>query len=380
MFASQRHLFSIPDQVAYLNSATTGPLLKSAERAAQKAIQLKAEPWRITSRTFFEPLEETRALFARFLGCDADNVAFIPAVSYAMAIAARNIDVRPGDTIVVLDEQFPSHVYPWRNKALETGGKMVSVPRPLPSSQGNWTQAVLEAITKKTAIAALPHCHWTDGAALDLNAIGARCREVGAALVLDVTQSLGVMPLDLAEVQPDFLAVSAHKWMLGPYSYSYLYVADHHLHGEPLEENWFNRKGSENFARLVDYRDDYQPGARRFDVGEASNFFLTPVAKASLEQLLAWGTDNMSRHLGEITREIAARAQDMGLVAPPEHLRGPHMIGLQLPSGAPEDLPAYLAEKEVYVGVRGDKIRVAPHMHTTPQDLHRFFSALEEEL
>jgi selenocysteine lyase/cysteine desulfurase len=76
------------------------------------------------------------------------------------------------------------------------------------------------------AIGALPHCHWIDGGLLDLVAIGARCREVGSALVVDATQSLGALPLDLAAVRPDYLVRPDYKWLLGPYSLGYLYVAE----------------------------------------------------------------------------------------------------------------------------------------------------------
>ena len=111
--------------------------------------------------------------------------------------------------------------------------------------------------------------HWTDGSLIDLAAVSARAQDVGARLVIDGSQSIGAMPLDVGALQPDFVVTVGYKWLLGPFGLGYLYVAEQHRNGEPIEHNWIVRSGSEDFARLIDYRDTYQPGARRFDVGRA---------------------------------------------------------------------------------------------------------------
>ena len=164
------------------------------------------------------------------------------------------------------------------------------------------------ASTSGPASSPLPNCHWTDGGLVDLVAIGARCREVGAALVLDVTQSLGAMPFEVGAVRPDYLACATYKWLLGPYSMGFCYVAPHRHEGRPLEHNWIHRKDSEDFAGLVAYRDEYQPGARRYDVGERSNFALMPMVVAALEQIFEWGVDEIAETLGNRTAAIAQRA------------------------------------------------------------------------
>src|SRR5439155_6923127 len=99
-----------------------------------------------------------------------------------------------------------------------------------------------------------------------------------------------------------------YKWLLGPFGVSYLYVAEEHRGGEPVEQNWIAREGSEDFARLVDYRDEYQPGARRFDVGQRTNFELVPMAIAALEQLRSWQVTRVAATLARTTRTIAGDA------------------------------------------------------------------------
>lgn len=356
-------LFDVPDDVAYLNCAYMGPQLRSVTAAGIAAVERKAHPWTITAADFFSGPEALRASFATLTGLDADGVAIVPAVSYGIGAAAANLPVGPGDRIVVLAEQFPANVYPWRALAARRGAEVVTVPRP---ADDDWTPGVLAALAEGAAVAALPHCHWTDGGLVDLAAVRGACDAVGAALVVDASQSLGALPLDVATVRPDVLVTVGYKWLLGPYTLGFAWFAPHLRDGVPLEESWYARAGSEDFAALVDYADDYQPGARRYDMGEVASFVLVPMALAALEQITAWGVEAIGAALRVRTDAIVAGAEGLGLTAAPRDLRAPHFVGLRLPPGAdPRAVAAALAERAVHVSVRGRSVRVAPHLCTT---------------
>ena len=131
-----------------------------------------------------------------------------------------------------MEDQFPSNVYTWRQLAKDTGATIRTI-----GAHGNETlsDALLGAIGPQTGLVACANVRWTDGAIMDLAAIGKRCREVGAALVLDLTQSCGALAFDVKDVQPDFVAVAAYKWLLAPYATGFLYVAPQHRNGTPLE-------------------------------------------------------------------------------------------------------------------------------------------------
>ena len=374
----QRHLFDVPDDVAYLNCAYISPLMKAAVAAGEAAARRKARPWEIFPHHFFVEVEEARALFARLVGAAPGDIAIQPSTSYGAAIAAANLEFARGARIVVLHEQFPSNVYAWREAARRSGAAIDTVPRP---ADDDWTPAVLERIGAGTALVAVPHVHWTDGALLDLVAIGRRAREVGAALFVDATQSLGALPLDVRAVQPDYLVAATYKWLLGPYGMGFLYVAPHRQAGRPIEEHWSTRAGSEDFARLVDYRDEYQPGARRFDVGEKANIHLVPMAIAALTQLLAWGTASVQASLRALTDRLEARLMALGLETLPRALRGGHYLGLRFPNGVPDGLAARLAAENVHASVRGRAaMRVTPHLWVSARDEDRFIDALARAL
>lgn len=370
----QRHLFHIPDDIAYLNCAYMSPQLRSVTEAGRESTALKAHPWRIIPKDFFDASERARELCAQIMGTDAGDIAIIPAVSYGMAIAAANVKVPRNSSIVVLAEQFPSNVYPWKELAREKGANMITVPRP---EDWDWTTALLSAMDQRTAVVAVPHCHWTDGTIIDLEKVSARCREIDAALVLDVTQSLGALPLPLKKVEPDFMVTAAYKWLLGPYSTGFMYVAPHHQEGRPLENNWISRVNSEDFASLVNYSDEYQAGARRFDVGERSNFALMPMTVAALSQILQWQVPRIAETLSRMTDRISERARELALAVSPRQLRAGHLLGLRFQKGVPQGLSDRLAREKVYVSVRGDSVRVAPHLYNTRQDIDRLFKVLE---
>jgi selenocysteine lyase/cysteine desulfurase len=273
----------------------------------------------------------------------------------------------------VLADEYPSGVYTWRRMVQRSGGGITTVTREPGQS---WTEAVLAAIDERIGIVSVPNVHWTDGGLVDLDRVAARTREAGARLVVDASQSAGVMPLDVAALRPDFMVTVGYKWLLGPFGRGYLWVAGEHRDGRPLEENWIVRADAQNFAALVDYRDEYLPGARRYDQGARTLFELTPMAVAALEQIHAWTPPRIAATLAGITADIAGRVAAAGVGVTAAEPRGPHLLGLRVPGGATDRVAAALRQAGCYVARRGDALRVAPHLHVTPADVDRLVTTL----
>ena len=379
MLSCQRDLFHLPQGLHYLNCAYLGPLLKSVEEAGITAIRGRRDPSAITPDAWFTDSDRLRGLFGRLVGCPAERVAIVPAVSYAVATVARNLRLSAEQNVVVARAQFPSNLYAWRRLCVESGASLRTVDPPdAAAGRGEgWNARLLDAIDGGTALVALGNVHWADGTRFDLERIGRRAREVGALLVVDGTQSVGAMPFDVATVQPDVLVCAGYKWLLGPYSLGLAYFGERCDGWAPLEESWLARSGSEDFTRLVDYADDYQPGAARFDVGERSNFTLVPMLIAALEQVLAWGPDAVQDYTRELTRELLGEARALGWTVEDEPWRGAHLFGLRAPAGAdPARLQAALRERRIAVSLRGDAVRVAPNVYNTPDDCAALAEAL----
>jgi selenocysteine lyase/cysteine desulfurase len=370
----QRDAFAIPRDIHYFNCAYMGPLPLVVSAAVAAGAALKASPWTYRPTDFFAHIEAYRTRAARLMGSAPDDIALVPSASYALAIAANNLPLARGQNVVVLGDQFPSNYYVWTAKAADVGAA-VRIARRDPDD--DWTAAVLAHIDADTAIVAVPHCHWADGRLVDLVRVGAACRAVGAALVLDLTQSLGALPFDVAAVQPDFAVAAGYKWQLSPYGTGMLYVAPRWQVGEPIEYNWLNRAGSEDFARLVDYREDYQPGARRFDFGECANPPLLMGACAALDVIDGWGVANIAETLRARTDAIADAATALGLTAAPADNRAPHFLALSFGDAVPDGLLDRLAEAHVFASVRGTSLRVTPHLYNDDTDVAALMAALE---
>jgi len=369
----QRHLFDIPQEVAYFDCAKMSPLLLSAAEAGRRGLMRKAHPWNINAEHFFDESDRVRSLFARLIGAGADDVAIIPSVSYGMATLLANIAVAAGQSIVTLAEDFPSTIFSCRWLAKEKECRLVTVARP---EDGDWTAAILDAIDGDTALVCTPNVHWVCGGLVDVAAVARRCRSVGAALVLDTTQSTGAVPLDVAEVDPDYLVAASYKWLMGPYSVGFLYAAPRHHSGLPLEQGWIARAGARDFRSLARYEEALEPNARRFDMGERSNFALLPVAGAAVEQLLAWGVADIAETLGTATGNLASRLAEHGISALPPDKRGPHYLSVRFGRGMPAGIEERLARENVHVSLRGEWMRITPHLYNNEADVERLVAAL----
>src|SRR5262249_34393225 len=156
--------------------------------------------------------EAVRALFARPINAQPGDIAFAPAVSYGMAQAAANIALSKTQTIVTPAEQVPSDVFSLMDPPARTRANVGTCP---PAADDDWTAALLAFIDQSTGVVAIPNCHWTDGGLIDLAAVGAACRRVGAALCVDGAQSVGALPFDVKRIDPDYLVAPCYKWLLG---------------------------------------------------------------------------------------------------------------------------------------------------------------------
>lgn len=379
---SERDLFALPRDVAYLNCAYMGPLPRTGVEAGWVALDRKARPWTIASDDFFVRGELYRSLVADLLGADADGVAITPSVSFGLSTFAAQLRLAPGQVIVVPADEFPSALHPWR-AAADAAGAVVE--RVAPDPDGDRCAPLLRRIDElgdRLALVSAPPCHWTDGRRFDLVALGERCRAHGAALAVDVCQSLGAEPFDAAAVRPDVVAGATYKWLLGPYSLGFAWFAPRWREGAPLDHGWASRAGAEDFTRLSDPSDQHRPGARRYDVGEAAQHQLLPVALAGLRLVEGWGPATTRDHARALSAQIAAGAERLGLDVAPADERSAHLLGLGLADRAvaPATVAGRLADERVHVSVRGRSLRVSVHRFNDDEDVARLLAALPRAL
>lgn len=372
--------FQLDHAVTYFNCAYMSPQLKVVEEAGKMGLQRKRNPFKISPEEFFGETDMLREEYAKLIhASDPNRIVVIPSVSYGMANVARNLPLSKGDNIIVVGEQFPSNVYPWRTAADEAGAEIITITPPKESKDRGklWNEKILNAITPKTKLVALGNIHWADGTLFDLKTIRRQTRDVGAWLAIDGTQSVGALPFDVSEIQPDALVCAGYKWLMGPYSIGLAYYGPALDDGKPVEENWINRYESENFANLVNYNDDYQPGALRYEVGEHSNFILVPMMLAAVKQLNAWGPENIQTYCRDLISDGIKKLKKAGYKIEDEDYRSSHLFGIRLGDGHNmEEIKAKFEKQNILVSFRGDSIRVSPNVYNTDEEFERFVNAL----
>lgn len=381
---NQRSKFSLPATSAYINCAYMSPLMKRVEQAGIEGMRRKRNPFAISHHDFFSETELLRKEFAKLIKApDPNRIVVVPSASYGLSTAARNIKVGKGDSIILINEQFPSNVYPWQRLAAETGAtiSMVKPPDQLEGRGKGWNARILESIVPGTRIVAMGNVHWADGTRFDLEAVGKRAREIGAKLVIDGTQSVGALPFDVAKVKPDVMVCAGYKWLMGPYSIGLAYFSEGFDNGIPLEENWINRLGSEDFTGLVQYRDSYQPGALRYEVGEHSNFVLVPMMLEALRQVNEWGPENIQSYCGSITEKGIEQLRKHGCWVEESAFRGHHLFGIRFPNGSNlEKIKEQVRKKKISVSFRGDSMRVSPHVYNTAAEFNLLVKVITESI
>jgi len=377
MLTCQKSLFNLDENIHYISCATMAPNLKSVEQAGIEGIMRKSKPHLITQETFFETTEPVKKRFAQLINCpDPERIALIPSTSYGMATVARNLGFKPnlraGQEILMVHEEFPSDVYAWEGVCMEKGLviKTILPPQTLENRGKIWNETLINSINANTCMVVISPIHWADGTRFDLEAIGRQCRLYGALFVIDGAQSVGALSIDIQLFKPDALINVGYKWLLGPYSSGLAYFGEYFDTGSPIERNWINRVGSEEFRNLVNYQDHYRPKADRYNVGERSNFILNPMMETAISQLLEWGVDNIQNYCKNLLEQPLKILQEKGFWVENEEYRAYHLVGLRLPASADvTKIQAEMKKRNVVISYRGESIRISPNVYNNQADI-----------
>jgi selenocysteine lyase/cysteine desulfurase len=381
MLASQRAHFEMPREVCYLNSASFSPLPLRTLDAGRAAVGRKGTPWTLDAGFALAQHERARTAAAKLINADPPDVALIPSVSYGVATAAKLLSIPSGTRVIVLQDDHSSPVLEWQTRSEAQGFTVETVCRP---DDGDWTSAVLASIERPAAapvsLASISSLHWSDGILIDIERVGAALRQRGAMFLVDATQAVGVLPLDVRRLDPDFVVFPTYKWLLGPYGRAFLYIARRHQAGIPLEQTQSGRRDvrADNQVYFSDTR--YVTDARRFDMGERDHFISMEMASIGMEMMFDWGAAAVAQRLLLLTDRIAAGLGEIGVAVPDPRFRTPHILSLSFKDGLLANLVQALASEGVHVAARIGRMRISPHVYNDEEDADRFVAALERRL
>lgn len=383
MLSCQRSLFQLPPDIHYLNAAYMSPLLTSVYEAGIAGLQWKLDPSKITSRDFFDLPDVIRNKIGSLINAPASQIAITPSASYGLKAAIENLPKDSGNHAVVVQHEFPSAHYTIAKWCQKYGQELKIVkPSQSEAERGReWNERLLESINDETTAVILSPLHWSDGTLFDVKRIGEKCKKVNARLIVDGTQSVGMLPIDIAGYSIDVLACACHKWLLGPYSLGFAYYDESYNDGEPIEDPWMNRANATDFANLSNFTDEYRSGAARYNMGETTSPIHLRMLAQALDIIKNWGVENLQRYTGELIKPLLDYLRNKNLWVEDDAFRANHLLGFTLPSSADKNqILQELQRRKVFVSLRGNNIRVSPHIYNDERDISALIEALNKAL
>ena len=372
--------FIIEGNTTYLNCAYMSPMLKIVEEAGINGLKTKRAPHNILPEDFFSGVNALKKAFAKLINLDEhERIAISSSVSYGLANITNNIQLKESDNIILIGDQFPSNVYPWMEltKKYNANLKFINKPNSENNAGRAWNKKILNSINKQTKVVAMGLLHWADGTIYDIEKIRKKTKEVDALLIIDGTQSIGVMPFDIKETQPDALICAGYKWLMGPYGIGLSYYGPFFDNGKPIEESWINRKNSEDFSNLINYEDEYGEYARRYSVGQQSNFINISMLKAGIDQLNHWRIENVYKYIESITTPCFPLLNKKNTWYEDSKFRSSHLFGIR-PKKNLKKILEKIRENNIFISLRGDIIRVSPSVYNTKEDVQKLFECISE--
>ncbi len=308
------------------------------------------------------------------IGAPAGTISLAPNVSVLQAALASSLDFRGAgakNEVVYEALQFPSLTYVWT--AWQRTGAVV---KEVPSDDGKTIPAerICAAITERTAVVVLSHAYYQSAVLIDVPAIVARAREVGALVVLDAYQTTGIVPYDVRELDLDVVVGGSHKWLCGGPGCGWIYVRPElRERFEPMVTGWFAHREPFAFERApIAYTDDQF----RWATGTPPiPGYLAAMAGHAL--IAEAGVAAIRAHNSRLTTRLTEAARERGwpVSTPLDPAARTGWVGLDLPRG--RELVEALARQRIYVDYRpGCGLRVSAHLYTTVDDVDRFVEAV----
>ena len=377
MIKCQKHLFSLDTSEYYLNCAYKSPLLKNGELLAIQALKKERNPSYLKPFDYFNISEEIRTEFSKIINSNKDEVAIIPSSSYGFANVFNNLKIN-GNKAITVENEFPSGYFSIKKWCSEKNIQLETIKRNNLSAQ-DWNKKIINSIDSDTSVVIISSVHWMNGTKFDLKKIGEKCKNNNTFFIVDGTQSVGALSIDVKDFKIDALICAGYKWLFGPYSMALGYYSSKFNDGIPIEESWMNRTNAQDFSNLTEYDSKYKPMAGRYNVGETTNFILSPIMLNGLKQINSWGINNIESYCKKLTKIVISELSPLGIAFENENYFTYHLFSLGLPKHL--NLLTFkkiLEKKKIRVSIRGANLRVSINVFNDERDIDKLVETVKE--
>ena len=364
-----RKEFSVFQNLHYLNSCSQGALANSVKRGLAEYVEtmeLHGSSW----GEWASYQERARESVATFFAVPKHEIAITTSVSAAISAVASSLNFTGiRKKIVLTENDFPTSGQIWHAQELR-GATVVHAPA---NPDGTVDMgALLEMIDMETALVCISHICFRNGIRTELEPIIEAAKNVGALVMIDAYQSVGSVPIDINELQPDFLVGGTLKYLLGVPGTAFLYARSETTSELiPTTTGWF---AARDIFTMGIHEYDPATDARRFESGTPAVPSLYP-AVAGLEIINSIGINEIYAYVSEIHDAIREGLESLGasIVTP----RDPSKHGAML-AIASRDQNAHVAALEEYkviTSCRDGNVRISPHFYNDDSDVEAVVSA-----
>ncbi|HIA19736.1 MAG TPA: aminotransferase class V-fold PLP-dependent enzyme [Planctomycetaceae bacterium] len=364
-------------RVAYFDHAAVAPISGPAQDAMVRWAAQAAEQGELVWAEWAQRVEQVRKRVAHLIAADSTEIAFVANTTTGINLIAEGLPWEPGDNVVTLANEFPSNLYPWLNlQSREVETRRVPV-----DAAAVDLNRILEACDQRTRLISVSWVSYLTGWRLDVAELVQAAHDRGILVFLDAIQGLGVFPIDVSQVEVDFLAADGHKWMLGPEGAGLLYIRRDRLDQlRPLGVGWHSVSHAHDFSRI---EPNWREAAARYE-GGSQNMAGVIGLGASLDMLASYGLGCSASPLAERVLEIAELAsvelESLGakIISCRE---GPHRSGIVSFDFPGRDLAAQrrrCSAAAVALSCRGNLLRISPHAYVNDEDVGRLIEVLRE--
>ena len=362
----------------WLNAAHQGPLPRVALEAAEEALATKASPHLIEDKAFIEVPRRLRKLLGQLIGVPAEEIVLGNSASWGLQVLANGLPWREGDEVLVLADEFPATVFPW----LVTERRGVTVHRLELGTPLLTPERLEQELSPQTRVVAVNWVRSLTGHVVDLRGLQDVCARAGVHLVVNVTQGLGALPLDVSALPVAAISCSGFKWLCGPYATGFAWIRPDVLATmNPVQSYWLALPDHVelDLNREAEHRLRDDLGARAYDVFGTANFLnFTPWA-AAVEYLLERGVDAIARHDQALVEHLIAALDDRGyrFVSPTEpHERAAIVVISTGDAQRNSEIYERLVEAGIDAAMRAGNIRLSPHLYNSIEQIERAAAVL----
>ena len=375
-----RHLFfPVTRNCIYLDHAANGPLPRPTARTLHTYIDDTSNFGNITYDRWTIYEQGAHRRLANMLNARHDQVAMTASTGDGLMHIADGLRWRAGDTILTAEGEFPSNVYPWLNLQEQD----VQVHFVKMHEHRIRVEDVFAQISDRTRLVSLGLVEFSTGYRNDIAAIARYCHQHGILCGIDAIQALGALSIDIQQLDVDYLAAAAHKWLLSPQTTGILYVSDN-----LLAQLHIPRRGWVSVETPFDFFNYHQPvksGAARFEHSTPNRMAIVGLdASLGLIESIDGGMEVVEARIIGLTGYAIAGLERLGYpVISPQGTGERSGIVCFQPHPARQDVtPQHIVEelavRNIHIAARGTVARISPHFYNTLEDIDTLLNALEE--